>query len=94
MKLYLNNNASPNDPYFSSGFPNDEILVAVNTKHIHFNRINGGAIGVCNFLMDCVYDAIAEWKAMKNKVVKHDTVKYLKDGLLRLEVSEESDSEG
>ena len=88
VKLYLDVNASPNDPYFSSDFPREEVIVVVNAKHIHFHRVDG-ASGVRNYLMECVYDALAEWKAVKAQVVKHDTVKWLKNGLLQLEIQEE-----
>lgn len=89
VQLFLNENASYNDPYFTAHYPrNEEVIVIVNTKHTHFNRITGG-VAVRNFLMECVYDALAEWKATKAHVVKHNTIKYLKDGLLRLDVSED-----
>ncbi|QNN21757.1 hypothetical protein HED60_05550 [Planctomycetales bacterium ZRK34] len=88
VRLYLNAQASPNDPYFSSDFPGDQVIVAVNAKHPHFHRISGGAGGVRNYLMECVYDALAEWKATKAKNIRHDTVKWLKNGLLQLEIYE------
>ena len=92
VRLYLDVNASPNDPYFSADFPGDEVIVAVNAKHTHFHRVSG-APGVRNYLMECVYDALAEWKAIKSQVVKHDTIKWLKNGLLQLEILEDNDGE-
>jgi len=88
VRLFVNESASFNDPYFTAHYPSNEVIVVVNAKHRHFNRITGGA-AVRNYLMECVYDALAEWKAMRAQVVKHDTIKYLKDGLLRLEITGE-----
>lgn len=88
VQLFLNSKASPNDPYFSSDFPSDQVLVSVNTQHIHFTRIAGGPAGVRNYLMECMYDALAEWKAMRAANLKHDTIKYLKNGLLLQDISE------
>jgi hypothetical protein len=44
-----------------------------------------GSDGVLNYLRHCVYDGIAEWKAIhKAAGLNPDTIKILKDQLLRV----------
>ena len=85
--VYFSTTASPNDPYFATSHAEDTIKVILNTRHPHFRRVRGGSHGVTAYLMECVYDAIAEWKATRACTVRHDTIKIIKDGLLRHEVA-------
>jgi hypothetical protein len=89
-KIHINTTASANDPYFASSYGTNTILVSVNTQHPHWCRIRGGAQGVTTYLMECVYDALAEWKAMRHSIIRHDTVKLMKDRLLRHEIAMDS----
>lgn len=85
---YLVNDASPNDPYVAvESTRNARILVVVNMQHPHCNQLEG-AQGVLNYLRHCVYDGIAEWQArhMAGRL-DPETVKILKDRLLRLAVN-------
>jgi hypothetical protein len=83
-KVYLSTDNSPNDPYFATDVTSDEILVVVNTRHPHWSQIVGSE-GVLNYLRHCVYDAVAEWQCWrKSATIRHDTIKILKDSLLRL----------
>ena len=85
VKGYLEQNTSPNDPYViadSSG--HDAIVVIVNMKHPHIRQLVG-AEGFLNYLRYAVYDAIAEWQArQRRQAVDPDTLKLLKDKLLRI----------
>ena len=82
--LYLSTDASPNDPYFATDMPGDEITVVVNCSHPHWTQLSGSE-GVVNYLRHCVYDALAEWKCRRQKApLQPDTIKMIKDGLLRL----------
>ena len=61
------------------------VLVVINRSHPHFIKMSNRET-VTNFIRHCVYDGVAEWKAIKlTGEIKPDTVKFLKDGLLRLE---------
>ena len=82
---FLVNDASPNDPYVVVEATNDErVLVIVNTQHPHW-RLLSGSEGVLNYLRHCTYDAVAEWKARRNRAaLDPDTIKVLKDVMLRL----------
>jgi len=43
----------------------------------------------------CIYDAISEWKAMKRvSTIDPDTIKIIKDGLLRVSFSMERHQTG
>lgn len=82
-RVYLSSDSSPNDPYFATDVTQG-ILVVVNTQHPHWAQIVGSE-GVLNYLRHCVYDAIAEWQCWnKQAPVRPDTIKALKDALLRL----------
>lgn len=84
---YLVYDASPNDPYVAveATEPN-RVQIVVNMEHPHRNQIEG-AQGVLNYLRHCVYDGIAEWQARHRAGrLDPDTIKILKDQLLRLAV--------
>ena len=79
---------SPNDPYLMVDRPvHGQIDVVVNKSHPHWKQLSGD-VGVLNFLRHCVYDGIAEYRAqnMKSKtiVILPDTIKLIKDWLLRM----------
>lgn len=83
-KVYLSYDNSPNDPYFATDVTGDRILVVVNCSHPHWAQLQGSE-GVLNYLRHCVYDAIAEWQCRrKGASLQPDTIKMLKDRLLRL----------
>ena len=83
-RIYLSTDGSAYDPYYVSDFTTNQILVVANTHHPHWTQLKGSE-GVLNFLRHCVYDAIAEWLCgRKNAPVRPETIKLLKDQLLRL----------
>jgi hypothetical protein len=82
---YLSYDVSPNDPYlYVDSTAEERVEIVVNMSHpcIRFLDRNGFA----NHLRHCVYDGIAEWQARKLSRVDSDTVKTLKDQLLRLKL--------
>lgn len=84
VKIYLNSEVSPNDPYYIADWPGDDLLVNINTKHKHWRRIVKDSSSFYLYVLDCVFDGLAEWKsAQKTSRIEHDTFKYLKDGFLR-----------
>ncbi len=84
IRVYLEDR-SANDPYVVNETAHPErVLVVVNTAHPHVATIEGSH-GFLNYLRHCVYDAVAEWQASrKSTALSADTVKWLKDRLLRL----------
>lgn len=92
---YMEPNLSPNDPYVVVDSTTDErVLVVVNMRHPHLQEISGSE-GVLNYLRHCTYDALAEWQARhKAGNLDPDTIKSLKDSLLRLPVEIEMHREG
>ena len=85
IRLYVEPGMSPNDPYVvtDSAKP-QEVVVIVNTSHPHWGQLKGSE-GVLNYLRHCTYDAVAEWQArLKAARIDPDTIKLLKDALLRL----------
>lgn len=83
-KVYLMDSLSVNDPYFVGDIDGKEIIVIVNQVHPHWRELKGSE-GVYNYLCHCVYDAVAEWMcSRKTSVILPETVKLLKDKLLRL----------
>ena len=88
-KLFLAQEASPMDLYFSSDIthndPDEPVLsVVVNVSHPHWSQL-ADSESVLEYLRQCVYDAIAEWQCRrKTGDLQPGTIKGLKDGLLRL----------
>jgi hypothetical protein len=76
---------SPNDPYLTiDSVMETEVLIIVNASHPHWNQLYGSQ-GVLNYLRHCTYDGIAEWQArFKTARLDPDTIKLLKDHLLRI----------
>ncbi len=76
---------SPNDPYVAADVTAaDRISVIVNMAHPHVAQVEGSQ-GLFNYLRHCVYDGVSEWRARRlNSSLDPDTIKILKDGLLRL----------
>ncbi len=83
---------SPNDPYVVSDSTRaDEITVVVNTNHPYWSTQLGPAESVRDYLRHCVYDSVAEWQARaRTSAVAPETVKLLKDQLLRVPLEMES----
>lgn len=85
FRLYIDGQMSPNDPYLLiqiSGTAN--VIVVVNSSHPHWGQLKGSD-GVLNYLKHCTYDGVAEWMASSKAArLDPDTIKLLKDQLLRV----------
>lgn len=82
---FLKVKGSVNDPYVVvDAVSDDKITVIINTEHPHWRELRGSD-GVLNYLRHCTFDAIAEWQARrKASHLDPDTIKLLKDKLLRV----------
>jgi hypothetical protein len=90
--IYIDGNLSPNDPYvlIESTVSKDRVIVIINAAHPHWLYLKGSA-GILNFIRHSTYDGVAEWKAkfiVGN--LNHDTIKHIKDNLLRVPFEIES----
>ncbi len=86
IRLYIRDDMSPNDPYviYDSVTEPNTLIIVVNKKHPFWNELRGDT-GVLNYLRQCIYDGVAEWKAFNQRgSITHETVKYIKDNLMRL----------
>lgn len=86
IKVYLIEEMSPNDPYvlIESKQSETELIVIINLAHPHWLQIKSFD-SILNFIRHCVYDGTAEWKAYsKTHEIDPDTVKLIKDNLLRI----------
>ena len=83
-RIFLVDDISVNDPYVADESANPgEVLVLVNMTHPHWGQLKGSD-GVLNYLRHCTYDAIAVWQARHQASrLDLDTLKILKDRLLR-----------
>jgi hypothetical protein len=81
----MDSTLSPNDPYFLGDYINDDVVtVCVNTKHRFWEDYVQDTQDILIYTLNCIYDAIAEWKCMKlTGEIKPDTVKIMKNGLMR-----------
>ncbi|MBI2429309.1 MAG: ATP-binding protein [Ignavibacteriales bacterium] len=85
ISLFLEQNMSPNDPYviFESTAKKESIVILINLSHPHWKELTNEE-SILNFLRHSVYDGVAEWKAnFVYKNLKPDTIKIIKDSLLR-----------
>jgi hypothetical protein len=85
VRGYMMADMSPNDPYVThDASRSTSVMIVVNQAHPHWKQLKGSD-GVLNYLRHCVYDGIAEWKAYRTSAeIKPNTIKYLKDRLLRI----------
>jgi hypothetical protein len=85
VRLYVEHDMSPNDPYVSVDARHEsEVIVVINQAHPHWNQLKGSE-GVINYMRHCTYDGIAEWQTRSKAArIDPDTIKLLKDKLLRM----------
>ena len=86
IRVFLDSDISRNDPYLSLGVHSVEnkLDVLINKSHPHWNELHDSDT-ILNYIRHCVYDGASEWKAAKfNSEIKPDTVKTIKDNLLRV----------
>ena len=76
---------SANDPYVVVDATDDKrVQIIVNMQHPHWSQLSGSE-GALNYLRHCTYDGVAERQARrKTSTLDPDTIKILKDRLLRL----------
>lgn len=84
-RLFVVTDMSPNDPYVTvDATKPEEVIVIINQAHPHWAQLKGSE-GVLNYIRHCTYDGIAEWQARsKASRIDPDTIKLLKDKLLRV----------
>ena len=77
--------SSVNDPYMVvEATDESRVQIIVNMQHPHWNQLSGSE-GLLNYLRHCTYDGVAEWQARRKSAnLDPDTIKVLKDKLLRL----------
>ena len=82
---YLMGDSSINDPYVVVDATSAaRVMIIINTQHPHWNQLSGSE-GVLNYLRHCTYDGVAEWQARRMSAsLDPDTIKVLKDTMLRL----------
>lgn len=90
IKLFMDSGRSPNDPYFLGDYVADDVIsVCVNTQHPFWREKVLNAQDIVIYVLNCIYDALAEWKCMKmTGEIRPDTVKVVKDGYMRQSLSE------
>ena len=94
-KIFLEGMSS-NDPYVvSDSTKASEITVIVNRNHPYWLTQLAGTESVRDYLRQCIYDSVAEWQARaKASRIDSDTIKLLKDRLLRVPLEMESHDDG
>lgn len=86
VKLYMARNMSPNDPYviIESTASKTDVIVIVNVLHPYWGELTSEQ-SVRDYLRQCTYDGVAESKAFYlTGKIEPDTVKLIKDNLLRV----------
>ena len=90
-KIFLKD-MSPNDPYVVSDSTKEtQVIVIVNQSHPYWTAELSSAESVLDYLRQCVYDSVSEWQARRmNAEIDPETIKLLKDRLLRIPMELES----
>ena len=86
VSLYLVRDMSPNDPYviIESTESEASVIVIINLAHPHWAQLTNNE-SITNFIRHCTYDGVSEWKAyFATGKIEPDTVKLIKDNLLRI----------
>ncbi len=86
--VILSEDSSPWDPYLIVKSLSDIsiVKVVINVNHPYWIELPDNNSRF-NFLLSCIYDGVAEWKAgFLTNSLDPDTIKYIKDSLLRLEL--------
>lgn len=86
VSLYLVKDMSPNDPYviIESTESETSVIVIINLVHPHWAQLTNDE-SITNFIRHCTYDGVSEWKAyFATGKIEPDTVKLIKDNLLRI----------
>ena len=88
--VILSEDSSPYDPYLIVRPLGEEnrINILINVNHPYWMELADNNSRF-NFLLSCIYDGVSEWKA---RFLLHrldpDTIKSIKDSLLRLELTQ------
>ena len=80
------NEKSEYEPYVlvETTINDNKVIIIINMLHPHVREMKSED-SLLNFFRHCVYDGVAEWKAIKLRgSIQPYTVKFLKDGLLRI----------
>lgn len=83
--VYFNEN-SEYEPYVltETTVDDNKVIVIINILHPHVQEMTS-ADSLTNYVRHCIYDGVSEWKAFKLRgSIQPHTVKFLKDGLLRI----------
>ena len=86
VSLSLVKDMSPNDPYviIESTESETSVIVIINLAHPHWSQLTNDE-SITNFIRHCAYDGVSEWKAyFTTGKIEPDTVKLIKDNLLRI----------
>ncbi len=89
VSLYLVKDMSPNDPYviIESTESKTSVIVIINLAHPHWAQLTKSE-SITNFIRHCAYDGVSEWKSyFATGKIEPDTVKLIKDNLLRIPMS-------
>ena len=86
VSVYLVKDMSPNDPYVIIESTKSEklVIVIINLAHPHWFQLTHTE-SILNFIRHCTYDGVSESKAyFVTGKIEPDTVKLIKDNLLRI----------
>ena len=90
-KIFLEDMSSNDHYVVSESTRPGLVIVIVNRNHPYWSTQLRGSESVRDYLRQCVYDAVAESQArQKASRIDPDTVKHLKDSLLRVPLQIES----
>ena len=85
LNIFVSDELSDRDPYLGIAIESDDTLnVVINMSHPHVGDLRG-RIAVLNYLKECTFEGIAQWKVAKTWHADDPSlIRAIKDSLLRI----------
>ncbi|MBI5323997.1 MAG: ATP-binding protein [Ignavibacteriae bacterium] len=88
VDIYIDTELSVNDPYVlhRPNIEKNRVTIILNINHPYWIILSNSDID--EFIKQCIFDGVSEWKATFMNRLTYETIKKIKDNLLRLPFKE------
>ncbi|MBI3234311.1 MAG: ATP-binding protein [Bacteroidetes bacterium] len=89
ITVVLSEDSSPYDPYLivQARSERNKLTILINKNHSYWDELDDKN-SEYNFLLNCIFDGISEWKAnFIAESIDPDTIKHIKDHFLRIKLT-------
>lgn len=86
VTVYVTENSSVYNPYVIwQPSRNSDVLIVINALHPFYQNINN-EVSMKMYLINVIIDGLAEWKSIHLEQIDSETIKFLKDRMLRTQL--------